>query len=98
MIEYLLESPNYKKIDCNEQPVPVSYLIKCIEIYPELFDATKDELKSICEFCMLHYENSKYIVYQTNGCVFGCRPEKLDKYEKSIKKIAVIYDTHLDKY
>lgn len=91
-IEYLLMNPNYKKIDSKEHAVTVKYLIKYIEMYPEVFDADQEKLKSICDFCNTINKNSKCIIYQTKGCVCGCCPSKIELYTKSVKKIAVIYD------
>ena len=92
MVNYLLISDNYNKANCNEHTLSGEFLLKQLDNFPLILDASPTKLDCIKEYIRLHLnDNVKYVIYQDKKCSFSyCDiPPRINDFEKSIKKIAV---------
>ena len=99
MVNYLLISENYNKSDCDEHTVPGEFLLKQLDNFPLILDASVTKLACIKEYIRLHLKDDvRYVVYQEKRCSCSCicLPSKINDYEKSIKKITAIVYGKLD--
>lgn len=99
MVNYLLISENYNKADCDEHTVPGEFLLKQLENFPLILDASPTKLACIKEYIRLHLNDDvRYVIYQDKRCSCSCiclpsNVTKINDYEKSIKKItAIVYE------
>ena len=92
MVNYLLISENYNKAECYEHTLTGEFLLKQLDNFPLIVDASPTKLACIKEYIRLHLnDNVKYVIYQDKKCSFSyCDiPLRINDFEKSIKKIAV---------
>ena len=99
MVNYLLISENYNKANCEEHVFPGEFLLKQIENFPLILDASPTKIACIKEYIRLNLKtNVKYVVYQDKKCSCSCCcfPSRINDFEKSIKKITAIVYEDLD--
>ena len=92
MVNYLLISENYNKAECDEHTLPGEFLLKQLDNFPLIVDASPTKLACIKEYIRLHLNDDvRYVIYQDKKCSFSyCDiPLRINDFEKSIKKIAV---------
>lgn len=97
MVNYLLISENYNKAECEEHILPGKFLLKQLDDFPLIFDASPFKMNCIKEYIRQHFnDNVKYIIYQDKKCSCCCIPSRINDFEKSIKKITAIVYGKLD--
>lgn len=99
MVNYLLISENYNKAECDEHILPGEFLLKQLDNFPLIVDASPTKLACIKEYIRLHLNDDvRYVIYQDKRCSCSCCcfPSKINDFEKSIKKIAAIVYEKLD--
>lgn len=96
MVNYLLISENYNKAECDEHTLSGEFLLKKLDNFPLIVDASPTKLACIKEYIRLHLNDDvRYVIYQDKRC--SCRiPSTINDFEKSIKKIAAIVYEKID--
>ena len=96
MVNYLLISENYNKAECDEHTLSGEFLLKQLDDFPLIVDASPTKLACIKEYIRLHLSDDvRYVIYQDKRC-FCCIPSRINDFEKSIKKIAAIVYEKID--
>ena len=98
MVNYLLISENYNKTECDEHALTGEFLLKQLDNFPLIVDASPTKLAYIKEYIRLHLNDDvRYVIYQDKRCSCSCCiPSRINDFEKSIKKIAAIVYEKID--